>query len=154
MLLIYIYIYIYICFFFFFFFTALCLEAPVPSISQDDAILGSRAVQHASAALPAALLLAVVLALVVFALVQARAKKRLCWRRSYERLSGVAREQPSPRPMPHGVPEPEDSGDEVDVVYTSRDGSVYRRYGFIHEPDTEEEQDEDDANENTHLSRA
>lgn len=94
------------------------------------------------------------LALVVFALVQARAKKRLCWRRSYERLSGVAREQPSPRPMPHGVPEPEDSGDEVDVVYTSRDGSVYRRYGFIHEPDTEEEQDEDDANENTHLSRA
>ncbi|KAL0154935.1 hypothetical protein M9458_049198, partial [Cirrhinus mrigala] len=126
--------------------------APVPSISQDDVILRSQAVQHASAALPAALLLAVVLALVVFALVQARAKKRLCWRRSYERLSGVAREQP----MPHGVPEPEDSGDEVDVVYTSRDGSVYRRYGFIHEPDTEEEeeQDEEDANENTHLSKA
>lgn len=134
------------------FFTALCLEAPVPSISQDDVILRSQAVQHASAALPAALLLAVVLALVVFALVQARAKKRLCWRRSYERLSGG--EQPSPRPMPHGVPEPEDSGDEVDVVYTSREGSVYRRYGFIHEPDTEEEQDEDDAYENTHLSRA
>ncbi|KAL1247680.1 hypothetical protein QQF64_023056 [Cirrhinus molitorella] len=134
--------------------SALCLEAPVPSINQDDVILRSQAVQHASAALPAALLLAVVLALVVFALVQARAKKRLCWRRSYERLSGVAREQPSPRPMPHGVPEPEDSGDEVDVVYTSRDGSVYRRYGFIHEPDTEEEDDEEDANENTHLSRA
>lgn len=132
----------------------MCLEAPVPSISQDDVILRSQAVQHASAALPAALLLAVVLALVVFALVQARTKKRLCWRRSYERLSGVAREQPSPRPMPHGVPEPEDSGDEVDVVYTSQDGSVYRRYGFIHEPDTEEEQDEEEANENTHLSRA
>lgn len=127
----------------------MCLEAPVPSKTQDEVILRSQAVQHASAALPAALLLAVVLALVVFALVQARAKKRLCWRQSYERLSGEA----SSRPMPHGVPEPEDSGDEADVVYTSRDGSVYRRYGFIHEPDTEEEQDEEDATENTHLNR-
>lgn len=114
----------------------------------------SQAIQHTSAALPAALLLAVVLVLVVFGLIQARAKKRLCWRRSYERLSGVATAQPNNQPMPHGVPLPDDSGDEADVVYSSRDGSVYRRYGFIPEPDTEEEQDEDEVNENTHLNRA
>lgn len=134
--------------------SALCLEAPVQSENQDKVVQGTQAIQHSSAALPAILLLVVVLSLVVFVLVQARAKKRLCWRRSYERLSGVATTQPNDRPMPHGVPEPDDSGDEVDVVYTSRDGSVYRRYGFVHEPDTEEEQEEDEDNENTHLNKA
>ncbi|KAA0724286.1 hypothetical protein E1301_Tti003554 [Triplophysa tibetana] len=134
--------------------TALCVEAPIQNENQNEMVHRSKAIQHTSAALPAALLLAVVLALVVFGLIQARAKKRYCWRRSYERLSGVATAQPNNRPMPHGVPLPDDSGDEADVVYTSRDGSVYRRYGFIPEPDTEEEQDEDEVNENTHLNRA
>lgn len=52
--------------------------------------------------------------------------------------------------MPHGVPEP-DSGDEVDVVYTSRGGSVYRRYSFIHEQDTDADQEVD---ENTYLNQS
>lgn len=134
--------------------SALCVEAPVQRENQDEVVRRSQAIQHTSAALPAALLLAVILGLVMFGLVQARAKKRLCWRRSYERLSGVATAQPNNRPMPHGVPEPEDSGDEADVVYTSRDGSVYRRYGFIPDPDTEEEQEDDEVNENTYLNRA
>lgn len=46
--------------------------------------------------------------------------------------------------MPHGVPEP-DSGDEVDVVYTSKGGSVYRRYSFIHEQDADADQDVDES---------
>lgn len=137
-------------------FTALCLEAPTsaPNQAEDEEMnLRSRVYQHTSAALPAALILAVVLALVIFALVQARARKRLCWKQSYERLSGTAGTRPDPRPMPHGVPEPEDSGDDTDVVYTSRDGSVYRRYGFVHKPEPEEEE-VDEANENTLLNRA
>ncbi|XP_051548125.1 proprotein convertase subtilisin/kexin type 5-like [Myxocyprinus asiaticus] len=134
--------------------SALCTKAPASSGSMDEVVLRSRAIENTSAALPVALLLAVVLVLIVFALVQARAKKRLCWKQSYERLSLVVRAQPNPQPMPHGVPEPEDSGDEADVVYISRDGSVYRRYGFTHEPDTEEEQEDEDDKENTHLNRA
>lgn len=113
----------------------------------------SQVSQRSSATLPVSLVLAVVLALAVFALVRAYARKRLCWRWPYERLSGAVR--PDPGPMPHGVPEPEDSGDEADVVYTCRDGSIYRRCSFIHEPDTEEEEaEEEEASENTHLNRA
>ncbi|KAF0041092.1 hypothetical protein F2P81_006992 [Scophthalmus maximus] len=63
----------------------------------------------------------------------------------YERLSGSASIN-----MPHGVPEP-DSGDEVDVVYTSRGGSIYRRYSFIHEQDTDADQDVD---ESTYLNQS
>lgn len=95
----------------------------------------SNAVNHTSAALPAALLLALGVAVGVFALVKARARKRLCWSQSYERLSSSGSIN-----MPHGVPEP-DSGDEVDVVYTSRGGSAFRRYSFIHEKEGEEEQE-------------
>lgn len=130
------------------------MEAPVSADNppdDDEVNLRSQVYQHTSAALPAALILAVVLALGVFALAQARARKRLCWRQSYERLSGAAGARPDPRPMPHGVPDPEDSGDDADVVYTSRDGSIYRRYGFIHKPESEEEE-ADEANENTFLN--
>lgn len=97
--------------------------------------MSSRALKHTSAALPVALVLAAVLALAVFALVKAHARRRLCWNQNYERLSGGGGIN-----MPHGVPEP-DSGDEVDVVYTSRGGSVYRRYSFILEQDTDPDQD-------------
>lgn len=107
--------------------------------------MSSRALKHTSAALPIALLLAAGLGLTVFALVKARARRRLCWNRSYERLSGSGSIN-----MPHGVPEP-DSGDEVDVVYTSRGGSVYRRYSFIHEQDTDADQNMD---EDTCLSQS
>ncbi|TNN45602.1 Proprotein convertase subtilisin/kexin type 5 [Liparis tanakae] len=95
--------------------------------------------KHASAGLPVALLLALALALAVFALLKAHSSKRLCWAQSYERLSGSASVN-----MPHGVPEP-DSGDEVDVVYTSRGGSVYRRYSFIHEQDADASPDVDES---------
>ncbi|XP_027028709.2 proprotein convertase subtilisin/kexin type 5 isoform X1 [Tachysurus fulvidraco] len=135
--------------------SALCLETPASAHNKaedDELNLRSRVYQHTSAALPAALILAVVLALGIFALAQARARKRLCWRQSYERLSGTAGARPDPRTMPHGVPEPEDSGDDADVVYTSRDGSIYRRYGFIHKPESEEEEG-DEASENTLLNR-
>lgn len=130
-----------------------------PTVDQRDqsvALVPEANLSHSSAAtLPAVLCLALLVALGVFGLVRARARKRLCWGRSYERLSGTAGSGPDLRNMPHGVPEPEDSGDEVDVVYTSRDGSVYRRYSFIHEPDAMEgDEEEDEADENTQLNRA
>lgn len=131
-----------------FFLLALCVEAPQPKSGQDqetDLNMSSRALKHTSAALPIALLLALGLALAVFALVKTHARKRLCWSQSYERLSGSGSIS-----MPHGVPEP-DSGDEVDVVYTSKGGSVYRRYSFIHEQDTDADQGVD---ENTCLSQS
>ncbi|CAL8261964.1 unnamed protein product [Merluccius merluccius] len=115
--------------------TALCTEAPLPKSADLEG--------HASAALPAALLLALAAALTVFALVKARAKKRLCWHRSYERLSGSASGT-----MPHGVPEP-DSGNEADVVYTTKGGSVYRRYSFYHDQDPDAAQ-LDAADEDAH----
>lgn len=125
-----------------FLFVALCVEVPRPKSGDDQGTglnMSSRALKHTSAALPIALLLALVLALAVFALAKAHARKRLCWSQSYERLSGSASIS-----MPHGVPEP-DSGDEVDVVYTSRGGSVYRRYSFIHEQDRDGDQDMDES---------
>lgn len=128
---------------------ALCVEVPQPKSDGDDQETGlnmsSRALRHTSAAFPIALLLVLGLALAVFALVKAHARKRFCWSQSYERLSGSASIS-----MPHGVPEP-DSGDEVDVVYTSRGGSVYRRYSFIHEQDKDADQDTD---ESTSLSQS
>ncbi|XP_030621167.1 proprotein convertase subtilisin/kexin type 5 [Chanos chanos] len=133
--------------------SALCLEVPIIGRGWTaNGNLSSQALQHASVALPTALMVALLLALVVFALVRARASRKLCWRQSYERLSGLASEGVRPAPhMPHGVPEPEDGGEESDVVYTSRNGSVYRRCGFIHEPDTEEEEE---INEYSQLNRA
>ena len=96
---------------------------------------------QALAGLPVALLLVLGLALAVFALVRARAKKRLCWHRSYERLSGSAKGT-----MPHGVPEP-DGGGEADVVYTTKGGSVYRCYSFYHDqdPDAGQQDADEDA---------
>lgn len=118
------------------------MEAPQHKSGDDQATdlsTSSRVLKHTSTALPVALLLALGLALAVFALVKAHARKRLCWNQSYERLSGSGSIN-----MPHGVPEPE-SGDEVDVVYTSRGGSVYRRYSFIHEQDTDADQNVDES---------
>lgn len=109
------------------------MEAPKPRGT--DLTMSSKAVNHTSAALPVALLLALGLAVGAFVLVKARARKRLCWSQSYERLSGSGSIN-----MPHGVPEP-DSGDEVDVVYASRGGSAFRRYSFIHEKEGDEEQE-------------
>lgn len=125
-----------------FFFLALCVEALRPKSGDEQETnlnMSSRALKHTSAALPIALLLALGLSLAVFTLVKAHAKKRFCWTQSYERLSGNASIN-----MPHGVPEP-DSSDEVDVVYTSRGGSVYRRHSFIHEQDTDADQDVDES---------
>lgn len=107
--------------------------------------MSSRAPKHTSAIVPIAVLVAAGLTLAVFALIKAHARRRLCWTQSYERLSGSANIS-----MPHGVPEP-DSGDEVDVVYTTRGGSVYRRYSFMHEQDRDADHDVD---ENTCLSQS
>ncbi|XP_055078515.1 proprotein convertase subtilisin/kexin type 5 [Periophthalmus magnuspinnatus] len=110
--------------------TALCVEAPVPRQGSDtDLSSASRVLKHTSAALPLVLLLTLGLICGGVALYRAHSRKKLCWRRSYERLSGNATES-----MPHGVPEP-DSSDDVDVVYTSRGGCVYRRYSFSYEPE-------------------
>uniref|UniRef100_A0A1A8IX25 Uncharacterized protein n=1 Tax=Nothobranchius kuhntae TaxID=321403 RepID=A0A1A8IX25_NOTKU len=126
--------------------SALCVEAPQPRFeeaTERDVIVSSKALKHSSAALPVALLLAAGLGLAVLALAKAHAKRRLCWNQSYERLSGSGSIN-----MPHGVPEP-DSGDEVDVVYTTKGGSVYRRYSFIHEQEADPSRDE-----NTCLSQS
>ena len=106
--------------------------------------MSSGALKHSSATFPIVLLLALGLAMAVFSVVKAHARNRLCWSQSYERLSDSAGQN-----MPHGVPEP-DSGDEVDAVYTSRGGSVYRRYSFIQDQDKDADQD---ADENTCLSQ-
>lgn len=117
---------------------ALCVESPKTRNKETDLNISPIALKHTSA-LPIALLLTLGLVLAAFALVKVHARKRLCWSQSYERLSGSASIG-----MPHGVPEP-DSGDEVDVVYTSRGGSVYRRYSFIHEQDGDTDQDRDET---------
>ncbi|XP_048114060.1 proprotein convertase subtilisin/kexin type 5 isoform X1 [Alosa alosa] len=138
--------------------TALCVETPTVDQRDQSVALGPESsLSHRTAAtLPTVLCLALLVALGVFGLVQARARKRLCWGRSYERLSGTAGYRQDLWNMPHGVPEPEDSADEVDVVYTSRDGSVYRRYSFIHESDAVEgeEEVEEEGDKSTQLNKA
>lgn len=123
------------------------MEAVLPKSGVDqgaDVNMSSGALKHSSATFPIVLLLALGLAMAVFSVVKAHARNRLCWSQSYERLSDSAGQN-----MPHGVPEP-DSGDEVDAVYTSRGGSVYRRYSFIQDQDKDADQD---ADENTCLSQ-
>lgn len=120
------------------------MESPEPGDARGtDLKISSKALTHTSVALPVALLLALGLAVALVVLVKARARKRFCWSQSYERLSGSGSIN-----MPHGVPEP-DSGDEVDVVYTSRGGSAFRRYSFIHEKEGDEGQE---MSENTCLN--
>lgn len=129
-----------------FVFLGLCVEVPIPEPGDGrgtDLKMSSKTLNHTSAALPVALLLALSLAVAAIVLVKARARKRFCWSQSYERLSGSGNIN-----MPHGVPEP-DSGDEVDVVYTSRGGSAFRRYSFIHEKAGDEGQE---MTENTCLN--
>ncbi|KAJ8248760.1 hypothetical protein GJAV_G00227440 [Gymnothorax javanicus] len=126
--------------------TALCVEPPGPVMERGHTTvnLHARDFRHSHTALPVSLIVILCLALVAYGMVQARSRKRLCWRDRYQRLSGggdCAR-------MPHGVPLPEDSGDEADVVYTSRDGTVYRRFTFLHDPDFDLEPDE-----NTYLNK-
>ncbi|XP_055011892.1 proprotein convertase subtilisin/kexin type 5 [Boleophthalmus pectinirostris] len=112
--------------------TALCVEAPAPRRGSDqdtDLSSASRVLKHTSAAMPLVLLLALGVVCGGVVLYRARSKRTMCWKRNYERLSGSATEA-----MPHGVPEP-DSCDDVDVVYTSKGGCVYRRYSFSYEPE-------------------
>ncbi|XP_028970632.2 proprotein convertase subtilisin/kexin type 5 [Esox lucius] len=126
--------------------SALCAETPTPlpwskeeQSETDHLDLTSVSQRHASAALPVALLLALGVGLGAVGLVRACSRRSLCWAQRYERLGGSNMEA-----TPHGVPQP-DSGDEADVVYTSRDGSVCRRCSFIHN------QDRDGEDDNIHL---
>ena len=129
---------------------ALCGEPPGPVTERGSSAvnLSTRVLRHTSTALPVAFIVILGLALTAYALVHARSRKRLCWHGRYERLTGAG----APRGvMPHGVPEPEDSGDEVDVVYASLDGTVYRRFNFLQDRDSERDPEPD---ENTYLNKA
>ncbi|KAK7891541.1 hypothetical protein WMY93_023504 [Mugilogobius chulae] len=92
--------------------TALCVEAPVPKLGADqDRSLGtdegtdlssaSKVLKHTSASLPLALLLALGLVCGAVVLYRARSRRTLCWKQSYEKLSGSSTVN-----MPHGVPDP------------------------------------------------
>lgn len=127
---------------------ALCVERPHPEPERRlmSENMNSLAISHVSATVPALVMLVLVITLAVLGLYRARARKKLCWKLSYERLSGSADPNASyRRDMLHGVPDPDDSADEADVVYTSRDGTVYRRYNFIKAQDEEAEGHEDQA---------
>ncbi|MGH0132203.1 UNVERIFIED_CONTAM: hypothetical protein FKN15_048930 [Acipenser sinensis] len=128
--------------------SALCVERPHPEPERRlmSENINSLANSHVSATVPALVMLVLVITLAVLGLYRARARKKLCWKLSYERLSGSADPNASyRRDMLHGVPDPDDSADEADVVYTSRDGTVYRRYNFIKAQDEEAEGHEDQA---------
>ncbi|MGH0117434.1 UNVERIFIED_CONTAM: hypothetical protein FKN15_034621, partial [Acipenser sinensis] len=128
--------------------SALCIERPHPEPERRlmSENMNSLAISHVSATVPVLVMLVLVITLAVLGLYRARARKKLCWKWSYERLSGSADPNASYRcDMLHGVPDPDDSADEADVVYTSRDGTVYRRYNFIKAQDEEAEGHEDQA---------
>ncbi|XP_061078529.1 proprotein convertase subtilisin/kexin type 5 [Conger conger] len=134
--------------------TALCVEPPGPVTERGHSAvnLSTRMLQHTPTALPVSFIAVLGLALAAYGLVQARSRKRLCWNDRYERLTGGGRLDCER--MPHGVPDPEDSGDEVDVVYASHDGTVYRRYNFLQDrhPECDPECDSE-PDENTHLNK-
>ncbi|RXM91300.1 Proprotein convertase subtilisin/kexin type 5 [Acipenser ruthenus] len=127
---------------------SLCVERPHPEPERRlmSENMNSLAISHVSATVPALVMLVLVITLAVLGLYRARARQKMCWKLSYERLSGSADPNASyRRDMLHGVPDPDDSADEADVVYTSRDGTVYRRYNFIKAQDEEAEGHEDQA---------
>lgn len=86
---------------------------------------------------------------------KARSKKLLCWKQSYDRLNGNSQVIPvyehveDQVVMTQGNDAGDESPDECDVVYSSRDGRVFRKYCFkVHD---DEDGDED---ERTCLNKA
>ncbi|XP_075432321.1 proprotein convertase subtilisin/kexin type 5-like [Ascaphus truei] len=93
----------------------------------------SQTVSHYSALAPVLVLLLLLAAVAVFSIGQAKSKKKLCWKQSYERLGGSS--QAGSLYDGDGMvlkkdSDAEDSVDECDVVYSTRDGTAYRKYSF------------------------
>ncbi|XP_029430355.1 proprotein convertase subtilisin/kexin type 5-like [Rhinatrema bivittatum] len=137
--------------------TVLCIKYPqmeMEHVSLEKNLIppvsGSMTISHFSL-LPVLAFLVIFSGVIAFSLWQARAKKKLCWKQSYERLNG------NPQPIlfhendDHVVLKDsgtaDESSDECDVVYTSQDGTMYRKYSF--KSDGEEYKDEQ-----TYLSKA
>ncbi|XP_048828851.1 proprotein convertase subtilisin/kexin type 5 [Brienomyrus brachyistius] len=131
-----------------------CVEPPTPLGEKHGGVWDQQpqAVRHVPVALTTVLLLGLALGLTFLLLAQARTRKWFCWRRSYETLSGSAQAWPTQDRMSHGVEDPSNMTDEAEVVYSSRDGTLYRRYNFLQDPETEAEEEED-LDENTSLNR-
>ncbi|XP_063305210.1 proprotein convertase subtilisin/kexin type 5-like [Pelobates fuscus] len=95
----------------------------------------SRVASHYSAVAPALVLLLLILAFMVFFMQKVKSKKILCWKPSYERLGGYSQavsfcDQEEHTALRKGSDVEEDSLDECDVVYTTTDGTVYRKFSF------------------------
>nr|XP_005987835.1 PREDICTED: proprotein convertase subtilisin/kexin type 5-like [Latimeria chalumnae] len=90
----------------------------------------------------------------IFGLLQAKARKKLCWRQSYEWLGGNSKAAPFVNTdyvvLNKSDHANEHTHEECDVVYSSKDGTVYRRYGFKL---SEDEEDEEECDEKTRLNK-
>lgn len=88
-----------------------------------------------SAVTPVLVLVLLIMAVAVFVMKQAKSKKILCWKPSYERLNGNFRtmtycDEDTIVHKNASDAEEEDSMDECDIVYSTGDGTVYKKYSF------------------------
>ncbi|KAM4678591.1 uncharacterized protein O3C94_010455 [Discoglossus pictus] len=91
---------------------------------------------HLSAVAPALVLLLLFISVAVFSLRQAKSKKMMCWKQSYERLGGRSQadslydNDEVRMALRKGSDTEEDSMEDCDVVYSTRDGTVFRKFSF------------------------
>ncbi|XP_039628875.1 proprotein convertase subtilisin/kexin type 5 [Polypterus senegalus] len=112
--------------------SAFCIEHLDHSQAKNIIVEESEAlgILNYSSSIPTVTIMVIASGILIIALLHARSRKKLCWKHMYERLDGSG-EAKSSYDMEHGVPDPDDSSDETDVVYASKDGTIFRRYNLI-----------------------
>ncbi|XP_043934389.1 proprotein convertase subtilisin/kexin type 5-like [Protopterus annectens] len=104
---------------------------------------------HESIFVISAVSFTIIVGVLLFCLLQAKSRQQLCWKQSYERLGSTLKVNTSYGShknngiLSHYKDDPEESLDESDVIYTSKDGAVYRRYHFKVSDNEDEEEDEE-----------
>ncbi|XP_066446053.1 proprotein convertase subtilisin/kexin type 5-like [Eleutherodactylus coqui] len=91
----------------------------------------SSTVSHFSAAAPVLVSLMLIIAVALLSFWQAKSKRMFCWKQSYERLGGSLQAMSChDEDRKQGYDPEDDSLDECDVVYSTKDGTVYKKLPF------------------------
>ncbi|XP_053321082.1 proprotein convertase subtilisin/kexin type 5-like [Spea bombifrons] len=102
-----------------------------------QSLISSHKVYHPAVA-PTLVLLLLFFIIVVLSIWQAKSKKMLCWKQSYEKLGGISQavsfydKGENKIVLKKGSDTEDDSFDECDIVYSTCDGTIYRKLSFKH----------------------
>lgn len=94
---------------------------------------------HFSAATPVLVSLLLITAVALLSIWQAKSKRMFCWKQSYERLGASPQDVScQEEDSIQGYDAKEDSLNECDVVYSTKDGTVYKKLPFkLHTSESE-----------------